>query len=256
MIGTLKDISHRKEAEEALRESEEEVRALSQKIMHIAEEEKKHLAQDLHDEFGQVLTAFQLGVEMLKEHQFSDEEEYQFHCERLLKLVSRLDTDLRDMCNQLMPMLLDDIGLSAALDWHINQLSLLDTGLQIELLTNDQECKLTRDKEIALFRICQEALNNAIKHSEGQKVQVELDCRKDRVVMRISDDGIGIDLGELYSHRSQRRSLGLAGMRERAFAAGGTLLLESTPPKGTRINVELPTEGIPLGVGDDTDRTG
>lgn len=239
MVGTHSDITPRIEALEALRQSEEEIRNLSHKLMNTSEIEKKRLAQDLHDEFGQLLTAFQLGVEMLRDQQYGNEEDHKFHCDRLLKLVAHLEVELRSICDQLRPVMLDDVGLIETLRWHINEFSLLDRLIDIDFQVTGQQ-QLSRELEIVLYRICQEGLNNITKHANADRVKVELEMNSTQVSLTIHDNGQGLDDAPPREPNKSSWGLGLLGMRERAAAVGGLLKVESENGQGTTIRAELP----------------
>lgn len=242
MIGTFTDISPRKEAEKALRRSEADIRRLSRVLMSNSEAEKKHLAQDLHDEFGQVLCAFRLGVEMLRDHNYGPPDQYEAQCERLIALVERLEVDLRHMCDHLRPVMLDDLGLVQALKWHIEQFGEQNPDVRVGFTGANLKVVLPHEKEIALYRICQEALNNISKYADAQLVDVELLVEDDVLRLLISDDGVGFN-EEAVRRRPGGWGLGLLGMRERAAAIGGALQFYSAPGEGTRIEMELSLQG-------------
>lgn len=242
MVGTHTDISARKETEAALRNSDAEIRSLAQRLLTRSEDEKKYLAQELHDEFGQWLTAFQLGVEMLRSHSYANEQDYQFQCSRLLKIVDRLEIDLRQICDQLRPLMLEHVGLSETLRWHINEFLLLDNSLRVVFTLTGEERHLSREIEIVCYRILQESLNNVVKHAHASRVEVLLEYQAERVSLRISDDGCG--LGSAQSHGVEQipSGYGLLGMRERAKAVGGQLTIESVEGQGTSIYLLIAIE--------------
>ncbi|NCP02229.1 MAG: PAS domain-containing protein [Deltaproteobacteria bacterium] len=241
MIGTYTDISARKQAEEALRRNEADIRTLTQSLMLGAEEEKRHLAQDLHDEFGQVLCAFQLGVEMLRDHTYGGAEQYAGHCERLLSMAARLEVDLRHMCDHLRPVMLDDLGLVAALKWHLEQFAAQNPQVKTRFKGEELNLQLSQQTEIALYRICQEALNNVSKYAKAQQVEVVLQCVNDQLQLAIRDNGVGLSIEDCQP-QGVGRSMGLLGMRERAATAGGNLRVVSAPGTGTTVEVHLPLE--------------
>lgn len=238
-IGTHTDITQRKLAEESLRRREKEIRTLSHKLINTSEEEKKHLAQDLHDEFGQVLTAFKLEVEMLRNKLYGSKDEYLFHFDRLFKLISRLDDDLRTICDQLRPVMLDDVGLVATLRWHIREFMQQGKSIEVDFQINGQQ-SLSRELQIVLYRICQEGLNNVAKHAGPCNVDIALDLNPEHVSLTIQDNGRGIDDALLRNLNQASWGLGFLGMRERAAAVGGLLTVSSGKGQGVVIHAELP----------------
>lgn len=218
--------------------------------MSNSEAEKKHLAQDLHDEFGQVLCAFQLGVEMLRDHNYGPPDQYEAQCERLLSLVERLEVDLRHMCDHLRPVMLDDLGLVPALKWLIDQFDEQHPKVEVECCGGGFKVALSHEKEIALYRICQEALSNIAKYAEAGRVRVELQAGDGRLQFVIRDDGAGFN-EEDVRRRAGGWGLGLLGMRERAATVGGEMQFHSKVGVGTWIEVSLPLDAAEVVVSEE-----
>ncbi len=239
-VGTYTDISVRKKAEEQLRQREEDIRQLSRQLMATSEIEKKRVAQDLHDEFGQVLTAFQMGLEMLKGHSFSNEQDFQFQCDRLLSLSDRLQRDIRGICDRLRPAMLDDIGLFATLEWLVKEFAQQSPSIHFSYQAPSSGNRPSRESEVILFRICQEALNNCVKHSGATRVDVRLDTRDNGLFLSVRDNGRGIPLEQMHKNHKDHWGLGLLGMQERASVIHGKVHIDSTPGKGLTIEVFLP----------------
>ncbi len=239
LVGTHTNITQRKHAEAVLQQREEEIRMLSHKLIHTSEDEKKHLAQDLHDEFGQVLTAFQIGIEMLSDQSCGGTDTHEQQCNRLLQMVQRLNIHLKGICDQLRPVMLDDLGLEETLRWHIHEFAGFNKSLDVDFQVFGTTL-LSREGALVLYRICQEALNNVSKHAAATHVHVKLEMLEDQVVLSIDDDGRGVKPTSLNSLNREPWGLGLLGMRERATAVGGQLFVESGSGRGTKICAVLP----------------
>jgi PAS domain S-box-containing protein len=245
--GISREITDRKRAEQELRESRAQLRELSAYLQSVREEERTRIARELHDELGQTLTAIQLGLGVLDSAVRADSpastlttglESMTAMVESATNAVQRLATDLR-------PPILDGLGLAAALDWQLEAFS-ERSGIKYELSLPPQ-LQFGGDVDTAIFRIMQEALTNISRHAEASQVEVTLQLSDTELVLGISDNGKGM----LLSNPSQRRRLGLVGMRERAHMLGGELKIQSSPGKGTQIELRLP-----LVDNENTDKTG
>jgi len=243
MIGTLTDIDDRKQAEQGLLKRKSEIQRLSQELMLRSEKEKRHLAQDLHDEFGQVLSAFQLGVEMLQRHHYSGEEDYQKQCHRLLGLVTRLEMNIRHISQHLRPVMLDDLGLLPTLQAMAEEFGQQMPDLQVVFNATPWEGRLEPELEVACYRICQEALHNCLKHSGATRVELSLGVRDDQVEMTIGDNGRGLR-AEATDKKIGHRGMGLLGMRERAVAVGGSCEIQSGQTVGTNVVCRVPARFV------------
>jgi len=241
-IGTYTDISVRKQAGEQLRQSKEDIRQLSRQLMATSESEKKLVAQDLHDEFGQVLTAFQMGVEMLREHSFKNEDDFKSQCDRLLGLSSRMQKNIRSICDGLRPLMLDVIGLAATLEWLVQEFAQQSPNIEFVFRAAREVKCPAPDCEVVLYRICQEALNNCVKHSQASRVEVSLSRESAGLKLSVRDNGGGVPLERIRKDRKGYWGLGLLGIHERAAAISAEVLIDSTPGRGMTIEILVPEQ--------------
>jgi signal transduction histidine kinase len=196
----------------------------------LEESERRHLARELHDEIGQSLTALKVRLEMMQGD--ANVVEARAVAEELMARVSSLSLDLR-------PAMLDDLGLLPALLWLLDRYR-AQTGINVEFSHDGLEAaRLPRERETAAFRIVQEALSNAARHSGSARVAVRVQRRDDRLSVQVEDGGRGFDPKLVLAEPSTG---GLIGMRERAVALGGKLTVEAAEGGGTRVAAELPAE--------------
>jgi len=239
-VGTNTNIQARKQSEEALLQSEEGVRYLSQQLIQTSEIEKKRLAQELHDDFGQMITAFKMGVEMIHSQQCDHHPEFEFHCVRLLEMGKRMEGSLREICDDLHPAILDDLGLPRTFEWMISKFSEQHKKIKIHFEQSGYIMRLPTEVELICYRICQEALHNITKHASPTMVNVAFTVKADNVQLSIIDNGCGFD--PTLRKESGHWGIGLLGMHERAAAINGTATIESSVGNGTRILVSLPID--------------
>jgi PAS domain S-box-containing protein len=237
-VAIAQDITERKRASEQLEEANRQLRILSRQLFHIQEEERRHLARELHDEIGQALTAAKINLKIIAP-------EVPAHAtgrlEDSVQLLDRLLRQVRELSLNLRPSLLDDLGLAPALR------SLLDqqaqrAGLRTEFHAPESFENLDPGIQTTGFRIAQEAITNVLRHAKANFVGVHLKAEAGRLRIEIVDDGEGFDLGELGRRSHEGVALGLMGMRERAVLVGGRVRIISSPGKGTTVEVSLPLE--------------
>jgi two-component system sensor histidine kinase UhpB len=233
IYGTNADITQRKSSEEELARRAQQLEALSRKIINAQETERRAVARELHDDFGQVLTALKLN---LHRRERDDAES--------IALVDGAIARMRDLAQDLRPPLLDELGLEASLRWYLER-EAKRAGLALRLTAAAFDPRPQPVVEITSFRIAQEALTNIIRHARAQMVEVELENENGRLLLTVRDDGRGFDVSDARTRASQGESQGLLGMEERAALAGGDLSIESAPGRGTSIRARIPLCDVP-----------
>lgn len=205
-----------------------ELARLSSRVMSDQEETARRLSHEMHDHFGQTLSAIEANLVAMKHKQVFDDS----RMEDCLALVKDAVGNVREVSQLLRPSMLDDFGLDASLQWLVSGFA-ERTGIHAQYRSSFQE-RLGEEEETQLFRITQEALTNIARHAAATEVHVDLTSTGSKLRLSIRDNGKGLPLPD------KRISLGLTGMRARARAAGGHLQLESQPGKGVAITVEIP----------------
>jgi len=226
-----------------LQHTEAEVRLLSRQLIRAEEKSRKTLARDLHDEFGQVLTALQFGVETICNSLKADQKPLVAHCGRLSAMIAQLGNHVRDVTAELRPTMLDSIGLVPALRWHAKQFETMHAGIKIVVRAEDAAERLPPEVEIALYRVCQESLNNVAKHARARKVRIDLRRAPNLLTLSVQDDGVGFAEERCRDSLASPSGFGLLGMRERIADLDGHFEVVSRPGKGTDVRVRLPLAG-------------
>lgn len=224
---------------EQVQKSRERQKALTTKLVEIQEAERRHIARELHDQIGQVLTGLQFMLEASK-NQAGEAGVNRIN--EAQDTVSGLIEQIREMSLNLRPPMLDDIGLLPTLNWHFERYT-KQTGIEVLFHHHGLSQRLLPDVETAVYRIIQEALTNVARHAQVIEVSIQLTLRENVLGIEIIDRGLGFDIS-VYS--SKWSTAGLAGMRERANMLGGYLVVNSSPNKGTRILVMLPLDRKPV----------
>jgi signal transduction histidine kinase len=222
---------HRKS--ERLRESEEKLRRLAAHLISVREEERAHIAREIHDELGQVLTGLKMEVTWLAKR-LKDKDLVE-KTDSMSKLIDSTVQTVRKIATGLRPEMLDDMGLVAAVSWQAKEFQ-KRTGIRCRAKLPPETAKLDVDISTTMFRIFQEILTNVARHSRATRVDMELRINEDGVALEVSDNGVGIADAELNG----KKSLGLLGMHERALLFGGEVRINGTPGHGTRVSVSIP----------------
>ena len=231
------------DAEVRIRTSEvvqqsEQLRDLSSRLLQAQDEERRHIARELHDSAGQILTALSMSLAMAAQHASKESAALAKQLEESEELAQQLSQEIRTMSYLLHPPLLDETGLSEALRWYIQGLS-ERSGLEITLDVPDNFERLTREMELVMFRLVQESLTNIHRHSGSKNAVIRLTRMGDNVSLEVQDSGKGISAEKLSEIQSQGSGVGIRGMRERARHFGGHMMIESNQ-KGTKISFQFP----------------
>jgi signal transduction histidine kinase len=227
------------ESEHRFREIAENIQALSRRLVELQEFERKELAHALHDRIGQSLTALNINLTILGNTlplQASDELRSRL-CDSKA-LIESTTAAIGNILSELRPPMLDDHGLALALDWYARQVAArirIAVTVRSSLDTNERP---KPERELALFRIAQEALNNIAKHARASRVEITLERSGSAYLLSVQDDGVGFDAADDCTPR--RPGLGMVIMRERAQAVGGRFDVQTHPGRGTRLSVEVP----------------
>jgi signal transduction histidine kinase len=223
---------HRKS--ERLRESEDKLRRLAAHLISVREEERAHIAREIHDELGQVLTGIKMEVgwlaKRLKEPALLEK------TDSMSRLIDSTVQTVRKIATGLRPEMLDDMGLVAAVGWQAKDFQ-KRTGIRCRVKLPPEGTKLDIDVSTTAFRIFQEILTNVARHSRATRVDIDLEVSDDTLRLDVADNGVGIGEAELDG----KKSLGLLGMHERALLFGGQVGITGSPGHGTRVAVTLPT---------------
>jgi len=212
---------------------------LFRRIVAAQEAERQRIARDLHDETGQSLTALGLGLRGLSGKLPPRNKEAHSTLHKLEILTTDSLRELQRLITDLRPSHLDDLGLPAAVRWYASRIQ-ENSSIAIRVDTTGEEHELNEAAKITVFRIIQECLNNIIKHSQATHVNIHLGYGDRNVRIHVRDNGIGFDIDQVQMARTERPSLGLAGMEERAALLGGSLYVQSSPGYGAEIEAVIP----------------
>ncbi|MGZ3158030.1 MAG: response regulator [Burkholderiaceae bacterium] len=239
MQGLLVDITYNKLAEDALRASQEELRKLAAHQESIKEEERKRIAQEIHDELGGLLTGIKAYISVSIERAAQAGREP----EPLLVDAAGLAKDaietVRKVITDLRPSVLDQLGIWAALEWYVDQIE-MRSGLVCDCTIDAAAAttELDTERSMMVFRIVQEALTNVVRHAQASSVTIHAERSKDLLLVKIHDNGKGIDTDRLLN----RESWGILGMMERTRHFGGNLKITGEPGQGTLLVLQMPVE--------------
>jgi PAS domain S-box-containing protein len=238
----VSDITAAKQVEDELRASREQLRELSRFLESVREDERTRLAREMHDELGQTLTALKIDVAWLTRRLSPEQGSLLEKTGSMYELIDGAIQTVKRISTELRPGVLDDLGLADAIEWQAQELGKL-TDIEFRFSARPQHLVLDRDRSTAIFRICQEALTNVVRHADATRVSVSLRKGPDHVSLMIKDNGKGVE----ESQTLDPAAFGLLGMRERARIWGGDVRIEGVPGKGTVVALSIPltTKGDP-----------
>ncbi len=213
-----------------------ELKELSARLVDAQESERRAISMELHDEVGQSLSALLMDVDRLAAASRPATPTRE-SLEKIKTQVENTVNVIRNMSLLLRPSMLDDLGLVAALEWQVREVT-KRTGMFVDLAEENVSDSLPEEHRTCIYRIVQEALNNCSKHAHARRVQILVLQQSDRLTLSIQDDGRGFDAARV-------RGLGLLGMSERVAHLNGTLQIESQEGRGTALRIELPLDGQP-----------
>jgi len=228
------NVTRRIKAEGALRESQKH-------FMTAQENEKKRIAQELHDSIGQSLTAIKFGLENSLDEKAGHTAEEQVESLRdVIPLVQQAIEEVRRIHTDLRPSMLDDLGILATINWFCREFQMIYSDIRIEKHVAVQENEVPEPLKMVIFRVLQEAMNNIAKHSDAYFMCLCFKKTDGAIALTVEDNGRGFDPGKALSLKNSEKRFGITSMKERTELTGGSFAIKSTPGVGTTISALWP----------------
>jgi signal transduction histidine kinase len=231
-----------KQAEEDLKNSRDQLRALVANMLSVREDERALISRELHDEFGLALTSLHLGLSWISRKLTPEQQSLQEKVRSLSATTTSLIRSVKNIATDLRPGVLDELRLVKTLKSEAGEFE-RHTGIRCMFKTNAAQAKFDRLAAVAIFRIVQAALTNIARHAQASRAVIALMKRTKVLILTVTDDGKGITRNPIANHSS----LGITGMRERALALGGTFAISGSRSKGTMLTVRIPLSRIIVG---------
>ena len=235
IVEDYKDISERKHAEEELRQSRRRLRELASYLESAREKERIRIAREIHDELGQALTVLKMELYWCIQRISADDKILLEKAKALPQLVDESVHMVQRIASELRPGLLDNIGLSAAMEWQTTQFQ-ERTGLECDIICEPHDIVLDQTISTTVFRVFQEALTNVARHAVATRVEITLKKGSGAIELEVCDNGRGITEKEI----SDPKSFGLMGIRERVHSLGGEVKISANNDEGTTIGIRIP----------------
>jgi signal transduction histidine kinase len=204
-------------------------------LQNVREEERIQIARDIHDELGQQLTGLKMDVGWLNKKMVTEDEIVKLKMNSMIHLIDETVKTVRRISSNLRPSILDDLGLIAALEWQSEEIE-KRSEIKVDFSTDMVEPDITVAMATGIFRIYQEVLTNAVRHSNAQTIISSLELKDNCLILKIKDDGRGMDT----TIAGTKKTLGLIGIKERTFVLGGKYDLKSEPGRGTEVQISIP----------------
>jgi PAS domain S-box-containing protein len=241
VLGIALDITENKRAKAALEESERKFRELSSYLLTAQERERKRISFELHDELGQSLSVLKLKLRSIERGLGNHGARLRSDHVNVFQDIDRIIENIRRLTHDLSPALLEDLGLSGALRWLVDEFAKHNNN-RVFFAIEDINDFLSNEAQIIIYRIFQEALTNIGKHADAEQIFVRAEFRSGNVSLVMEDDGRGFDVNAPSTGNPDERGFGLAAMEERARMLGAALEVQSRPGHGTRIALTVPAE--------------
>ena len=235
-----RDITERKQTEEALLNSKKMLHYLSSQLITAQEKERRRISLELHDEMGQALTAISINIRSIeKELPLDLTPLIKERIAEIYSLADQASEQIRELSHYLRPSMLDDLGLVPTLRWYLDVYR-KRTKLDVKYELINFEERPSPEVETVIYRVVQEALNNIAKHAQAGSVLVRLERKDKEAAVFIKDNGRGFEVNEFLAPDDLKGGIGLLGMQERVSILGGKFSIQSSKGHGTRISVEIP----------------
>ena len=247
-LNFITDITDHKNAEEKSDELAKKLRVLSANLLDAQEKERSRISRELHDELGQALAFLKLRISSITAKLSRGQESLRKECEETREYFNQTIENVRRLARDLSPSTLEDLGLSAAIRWLINNIS-QQYSIDISLYADNVVHLLSHEDQLNIYRFCQEALNNVCKHSHASHAVVHLEKRHGPLILKIMDNGRGFNINSVLEKDFSDRGMGLATMEERAYMMGASFLIRSGPGIGTFISPAISPGEVKPGPG-------
>ena len=234
-LALTREIGERRRAEEHLRKSEENLRALAGRLQSVREEEWIRIAREIHDELGQALTGLKMDLTSVAKGLPPGQKALVAKTGSMFEVIDATIQSVRKIATGLRPEVLDEVGLGPAIEWQAREFQ-KRSGIRCKVSLPQSGVAIERERSTAAFRIFQELLTNIARHADATRIDVAMRVDHEVLLLEVEDNGKGIDEAALLSPKS----LGILGMRERALPFGGGIEITGVPDQGTRVKVSIP----------------